>query len=238
MLRPRPFQGAAARGRGRSGGVHVVHEKDRRGCLRAATDGERPPNVFLAGGKRQSRLGADLPDPSQECRLAGPIRMTGKGSGDQRGEVVSPAEIFPGPDRDGDDGGPVPGRKPVGPFPADRFEETSRERLRRIASSAVFRGMDAFAGISPVEEKGQDEIARPGPPRTRERALCEAAFLPEDGPSGRRPGGKIGNRGGEERPQQECFPGKGTEPFRNGYAEAPREISERMPGWSAPAVRA
>ena len=242
MFRTGHFQGTGARRRGRPRGVHIVHEKHVGGRQRTALGGERPPDVSLPDGNRQSRLGPAFPRPSQQERVAGPSGETAEGQGHQGGQVVPPEEIFGCADRNGDDRRTETFRDPVGPLPPEPFQEPTGEQVRGVAPPPVFRCPDPLPDVPLVQVEGKGEIERPGirTGRDRVRAGCGIRFLPEGGPGPCRRGGKVGRRGRKQRTQEGDLPGNPPAPGLPEIAEAaadPWRISGSWRGRRGPGRR-
>ena len=239
MLRSGHFQRSRARRNGRPRGVHVVEQKHLPGNPRAGPDGERPPDVFVPGGKRQSRLGPVFPGPPQEERVAGPSGEPAQGESHKRGKVVPSPEIFPRPDRNGDDRRPESGREPVGPTSPDRLEEAPRKGARHVASPRVLGGPDPLPDILLVGEKGKGEFKRPvaGAGQGCDR---QGPAGSGGGPDSYRVIGEVGRCGRKQRSQKGDFPGNRPVPGLPDRTQTPAGsagITGRWRGWRVPVVR-
>jgi len=247
MLRPGPFQGAGAFPRGCARSVDVVQEQDlpRDGSLRR--NGERSPDVVRPPREREAGLRRSLADPAKQQGVEGPAGAPGHLSGDQRGEVESAPEIFPGMDRNRDDDGTEPVRKEVRPFRPERPEEADGDRVDRQREALVFPSPDGLPDLLPVREEGaggpeggiggavgagcrpvragREQGGGEGPAARADRARPGGPAF-DDGSGD--PAGFPGDQGPEERQLREQRPEQRPE---RGMLSGP------SPGWRAPSVR-
>lgn len=159
-VRAGAFQGAGARFRRGAGGVHVVEQKDRRRNLAASRRAERPFDVFVPQDPGKPRLGIPLPDSGKRHRIEREADTSRKAGSDQRGEVESPPEIFPGMGRYRNHGRKSPVRDQVPPSPRERLVEAQGHRVDGVGATRVFRPEDRRANVSRVGEEGARGVER------------------------------------------------------------------------------
>ena len=234
-VRAGAFQGADARFRRGAGGVHVVEQQDRPRNLAATGDAESSRDVFVPQGSGKARLGNPLPGPRQRQRIERKTEVACKAGRDERGEVESPAEIFPGVDRYRDDGREIRVRDQVPPSPRKGVAEAAGDGVDRVGAARVLRRDDRGANVSRIGEEGARGVERGriggaaaagrGMRRgagTFEGAAPGAGSEGESGPPGDGGGRQVGGYGRQEVPERREF----TDPCPRG--EAPKRIRPRL----------
>ena len=239
------FQGAGARFRRGAGGVHVVEEKDRRRNDAVSRHAERPIDVFVPEDPGKPRLGNPLPGSRKRQRIERETDAPRKAGSDQRGEVESTPEIFPGVGRYRDHGRRSSVRDQVPPSPREGLVEAEGHRVDRVGASRVFRRDDRRANVPRVGEEGASEVERgrggvaeatggrmrPGA-GTIERAAPGAHGEGVGGPPGDGGRRKVGGRGRQEVPER----GESGDPRRRSRrrrGDAPLPYEMRSLGYPA-----